>query len=44
MDTNTVQLTVFLGLTALVALATWWRYGKETRSQDDSKDFFHGLI
>ena len=40
MDTNTVQLTVFLGLTALVALATWWRYGKETRSQDDSKDFF----
>ena len=40
MDTNMVQLAVFLGLTALVALATWWRYGKEAKAGDSAQDFF----
>ena len=40
MQTNMVQLAVFLGLTALVALATWWRYGKETKAGDSAQDFF----
>ena len=40
MDSNTVQLAVFLGLTALVALATWWRYGKEAKAGDSAQDFF----
>ena len=40
MQTNVVQLAVFLGLTALVALATWWRYGKEAKAGDSAQDFF----
>ena len=40
METNMVQLAVFLGLTALVALATWWRYGKEAKAGDSAQDFF----
>ena len=40
MQTNYVQLAVFLGLTLLVALATWWRYRKETHSADSAQDFF----
>ena len=40
MQTNMVQLAVFLGLTALVALATWWRYGKEAKAGDSAQDFF----
>ena len=40
MDGNMVQLAVFLGLTALVALATWWRYGKEAKAGDSAQDFF----
>jgi SSS family solute:Na+ symporter len=40
MQTNYVQLAVFLGLTALVALATWWRYGKEAKAGDSAQDFF----
>ena len=40
MQTNVVQLAVFLGLTLLVALATWWRYRKETHSADSAQDFF----
>ena len=40
MDSNMVQLAVFLGLTALVALATWWRYGKEAKAGDSAQDFF----
>lgn len=40
MDSNMVQLAVFLGLTALVALATWWRYGKEAKASDSAQDFF----
>ena len=40
MQTNVVQLAVFLGLTALVAVATWWRYGKEAKAGDSAQDFF----
>lgn len=40
MQTDYVQLAVFLGLTALVALATWWRYGKEAKAGDSAQDFF----
>ena len=40
MQANVVQLAVFLGLTALVALATWWRYGKEAKAGDSAQDFF----
>ena len=40
METNMVQLAVFLGLTVLVALATWWRYGKEAKAGDSAQDFF----
>ncbi|MDX9764006.1 MAG: solute:sodium symporter family transporter [Chiayiivirga sp.] len=40
MQGNAVQLAVFLGLTALVALATWWRYRKEGRAADSAQDFF----
>ena len=40
METNMVQLAVFLGLTALVAVATWWRYGKEAKAGDSAQDFF----
>jgi SSS family solute:Na+ symporter len=40
METNMVQLAVFLGLTLLVALATWWRYGKEAKGGDSAQDFF----
>ena len=40
MQANMVQLAVFLGLTALVALATWWRYGKEAKAGDSAQDFF----
>lgn len=40
METNVVQLAVFLGLTALVALATWWRYRKDAKSADSAQDFF----
>ena len=40
METNMVQLAVFLGLTVLVAIATWWRYGKEAKAGDSAQDFF----
>ena len=40
MQANVVQLAVFLGLTALVAVATWWRYGKEAKAGDSAQDFF----
>lgn len=40
MQANVVQIAVFLGLTALVALATWWRYRKEARGSDRAQDFF----
>lgn len=35
-----MQLAVFLGLTALVALATWWRYRRDARATDSAGDFF----
>jgi solute:Na+ symporter, SSS family len=40
MDSNLVQVIVFLGLTALVALATWWRCRRDARAADGGKDFF----
>lgn len=40
METNTVQLAVFLGLTALVALATWWKVRRAAHSSNSTEDFF----
>ena len=40
MNANAIQLAVFLGLTALVAVATWWRCRRDVRSPDSGKDFF----
>jgi solute:Na+ symporter, SSS family len=40
MQTNIVQIGVFLVLTALVAVATWWRCRYERRSSDHGKDYF----
>jgi SSS family solute:Na+ symporter len=35
-----IQLSVFLGLTALVALATWLHCRKASRSTDNARDYF----
>ncbi|GAB3346578.1 SLC5 family protein [Lysobacter tyrosinilyticus] len=41
MNSNAIQLGVFLFLSALVALATWWRVRREKRdTHDASHDFF----
>lgn len=40
MEGNTLQLAVFLGLTALVAVLTWLKCRGATRSGDVSRDFF----
>ncbi|HEY4528863.1 MAG TPA: solute:sodium symporter family transporter [Luteimonas sp.] len=40
MESNAVQLAVFLGLTALVAVATWWRCRRAPRSTDAARDYF----
>lgn len=40
MDSHFVQVLVFATLTALVALATWWRCRHEARSTDQGTDFF----
>jgi SSS family solute:Na+ symporter len=40
MHGNGVQLGVFLAITGLVALATWWRYRREGHSRDAGQDFF----
>ncbi|HWS77878.1 MAG TPA: hypothetical protein VN205_05810, partial [Thermomonas sp.] len=40
MEATTVQLAVFLGLTALVALATWWKVGRAAHSSNSTEDFF----
>jgi SSS family solute:Na+ symporter len=40
MRTNLVQLVVFLGLTSLVAVATWWRYRRDGKGDDSAQDFF----
>lgn len=37
---NSIQFGIFLGLTALVAVLTWWRCRGEVRSKDASKDYF----
>ncbi len=40
MQGSAVQLSVFIALTALVALATWWRYRGESKDADSAQDFF----
>ncbi|KGM53637.1 sodium:solute symporter [Lysobacter arseniciresistens ZS79] len=40
MESNAVQGVVFVALTALVALLTWWRCHHEVRSADTSRDYF----
>jgi len=39
-STTTIQLAVFLGLNALVALITWLHCRKATRATDDTKEYF----
>lgn len=40
METSAIQIAVFVALTALVALLTWWRCRTSERSGDASRDFF----
>lgn len=40
MRIDPIQLAVFLGLTALVALATWWKCRRAPHSANASSDFF----
>jgi SSS family solute:Na+ symporter len=40
MRIDPIQLAVFLGLTALVALATWWKCRRAPHSPSASSDFF----
>jgi SSS family solute:Na+ symporter len=40
MSSNAVQVAVFVALTALVALATWWRCRRESRGADRGRDYF----
>lgn len=40
MSSNAVQVAVFLALTALVALATWWRCRRERHAADRGRDYF----
>lgn len=40
MRIDPIQLAVFLGLTALVALATWWRCRREPHAANASRDYF----
>jgi SSS family solute:Na+ symporter len=39
-DTSAIQIGVFVALTALVAVLTWWRVRHSVRSTDASQDFF----
>jgi SSS family solute:Na+ symporter len=39
-DAGSIQVAVFIGLTALVALLTWWRCRHAVHSSDRSRDFF----
>ncbi|GAB3737451.1 solute:sodium symporter family transporter [Luteimonas pelagia] len=40
MNHGTIQFLVFAALTALVALATWWRCRRAVHSTDRSRDYF----
>lgn len=40
MSSEVIQVTVFIGLTALIALVTWLKCRGHTRSQDSNKEFF----
>lgn len=40
MSGNAIQLTIFLGLTALVAVLTWWRCRQAVHSSDASREYF----
>jgi solute:Na+ symporter, SSS family len=40
LNTNLIQISVFVGLTALVALLTWWVCSRSQHSKDESKDYF----
>ena len=40
MDSNTLQVAVFVALTALVALLTWWRCRRAVHSDSASRDYF----
>ena len=40
MSANAIQLLVFFGLTALVALLTWWRCRQAVPGTDERKDYF----
>jgi SSS family solute:Na+ symporter len=40
MSEHSIQVSVFVLLTALVALATWWRCRKSARASDQSKEYF----
>jgi SSS family solute:Na+ symporter len=40
MSSNAVQVAVFVALTALVALATWWRCRRERHAGDRGRDYF----
>ena len=40
MGFDVLQVGVFLALTALVAVATWWRTRRERRSTDAARDYF----
>lgn len=40
MESNLVQLGVFLALTLLVAVLTWWRCRKAAHSADAARDYF----
>lgn len=40
LNTNLIQISVFAGLTALVAVLTWWKCRHSLHSSDESKDYF----
>ena len=40
MDSNALQVAVFVALTALVALLTWWRCRRAVHSANASRDYF----
>ncbi|TBR14586.1 MAG: SLC5 family protein [Lysobacter sp.] len=40
MNSNGIQVAVFIAITLLVALATWWRCRREHHTVDRGRDFF----